>query len=132
MPTLAERALPARANPMVVAASSAATADITPPSVLMRHPDRGTGASVQLQAPLRYFFDQISPNPSTRAFVQHKPACFAHALTKMRLSCCCATHTAAQALQASPIHCTSLTLFQISRPVCPLLNVPVYLCPSVQ
>ena len=45
MPTLAERAFPARANPMVVAASSAATADITPPSVLMRHPDRGTGAS---------------------------------------------------------------------------------------
>lgn len=55
MPTLAERAFPARANPMVVAASSAATADITPPSVLMRHPDRGTGASVELQSPPAVF-----------------------------------------------------------------------------
>jgi len=45
LPTLAQRAFPARANPMAVAASSAAGVDVSPPSVLLRHPDRGTGAS---------------------------------------------------------------------------------------
>ena len=44
MPTLAERAFPARPNPMAVAATSAAGADVIPPAVLLRHPDRGTGA----------------------------------------------------------------------------------------
>lgn len=48
MPTLAERAFPARANPVAHAASSAASAEVTPPSVLLRHPDRGTGASLWL------------------------------------------------------------------------------------
>ena len=48
LPTLAQRAFPARANPMAVAASSAAGVDVSPPSVLLRHPDRGTGASVGL------------------------------------------------------------------------------------
>ena len=43
-PKLLERPVPARANPMAVAASSAAGVDVSPPSVLLRHPDRGTGA----------------------------------------------------------------------------------------
>lgn len=49
-PTLAEHAFPARANPMAHAASSAANADVSPPSVLLRHPDRGTGALLWLGA----------------------------------------------------------------------------------